>query len=78
MRSRDPKTGRFIKVTEGPSIEQLINGEWTSWLSRWPWDRCKARLPRSAGAPHWGRCDLKKRHSTQHALERGFDVLWFD
>lgn len=58
---------------------------WTVKLARpgsaefatWPWQRCRARLPRRVTSPYWGRCDLRRNHSTDHALERGFDCVWF-
>lgn len=38
------------------------------------WNRCKAvKEPNPSG--HWGRCELTKQHLTDHALERGFDIL---
>jgi hypothetical protein len=38
------------------------------------WNRCSAVRERRAGAPYWGRCDLKRGHDGPHALERGFDT----
>lgn len=77
MPQRDPKTGRFIK-TETPSIEQLVSDPegWRAMWATWPWTRCTAKLAKGVDDYH-GRCDLKKGHRTQHALERGFDVVWF-
>lgn len=38
--------------------------EWATW----PWNRCPARTER------WERCDLRKGHDGDHALERGLDI----
>lgn len=42
--------------------------------AKWPWQRrCTARKePNSSG--YWGRCELKKNHKCDHALERGMDT----
>ena len=41
--------------------------------AKWPWQACKARKePNSSG--YWGRCELRKGHDGDHALERGFDI----
>lgn len=52
-----------------------------SAFSSWPWNHCRCRLTRRAITgelrPHWGRCDLRRNHPGDHALERGFDVVWF-
>lgn len=40
---------------------------------RWPWQRCRAVAePNDSG--YFGRCELKKRHVGDHALERGMDL----
>jgi hypothetical protein len=41
-----------------------------------PWRRCKASLEPNH-TPYWGRCERLKKHEGYHALERGFDVVWF-
>jgi hypothetical protein len=50
-------------------------------FARWPWNRCRYRLTRLGATgelrPYWGRCDLKRDHPGDHALERGFDIVWF-
>lgn len=43
----------------------------------WPWERCKARKRRVRGQVYFGRCELRKNHEGAHALERGFDIVWF-
>lgn len=43
----------------------------------WPWTRCPAKLERKGNSAHWGQCDRKRKHEGLHALERGFDVVWF-
>lgn len=43
-----------------------------------PWSRCKAYLERKDNNPHWGRCERVKKHDGWHALERGFDIVWFE
>lgn len=41
--------------------------------SKWWWQQCKAvKEPNPSG--HWGRCELKKNHKGDHALERGMDI----
>jgi hypothetical protein len=43
---------------------------WSVWI----WDRCRAvKEPNEEG--YWGRCELKKRHQDDHALERGFNII---
>lgn len=39
----------------------------------WWWQTCRAvKEPNKSG--YWGRCELKKGHEGDHALERGADV----
>lgn len=45
--------------------------EWHSW----PWQR---RCQRTGGdGIDWGRCELRREHAGDHALERGMYVLRF-
>lgn len=45
-----------------------------AWAGVWNWRKCRARKePNSSG--YWGRCELKKNHDGDHALERGMIVL---
>lgn len=51
--------------------------DWTTW----PWNQCKARLPKADRNNYsgcYGRCDLKKGHNGDHCLERGIagDILF--
>lgn len=77
---RDPKTGRFVSPAQYLVAQHLVGIDLTerlhTQLARWPWTRCKARLPKGV-LSDWGRCDLVKHHKGEHALERGFDVVWF-
>jgi hypothetical protein len=42
--------------------------------AKWPWQRCFAyREPRD-GSHYHGRCELRRGHPGDHALERGFDT----
>lgn len=62
-----------------PSVEQLHRtGEYHQIWSNWPWfTRCQARHPRLKSVWLKARCDRKKNHDGEHALERGFDIIWF-
>lgn len=40
--------------------------------AKWPWQRCKA--VKEPSDSHYGRCELKKKHAGDHALERGMDI----
>lgn len=41
--------------------------------ARTPWTRCKAvKEPNKSG--YWGRCDLRRNHAGDHALERGMEI----
>ena len=47
--------------------------EWAMW----PWQQCRAR--REPGHPdgRWGRCELRRGHAGDHALEFGMsDLRW--
>jgi hypothetical protein len=44
----------------------------TDW-ARWPWQACKAIKEQRSGQSY-GRCELKKNHKGDHALERGMDI----
>jgi hypothetical protein len=53
-----------------------------NWVKWWtPWRRCKASYPRNnyerTSSMYWGRCELDKDHvgKTEHALERGMDIV---
>ena len=48
--------------------------EWNSL----PWRRCRAVLEKKGDSAHFGRCDRNRKHEGWHALERGFDVVWFE
>lgn len=42
----------------------------------WPWHRCRAfRECKSKSNVYYGRCDLKKNHLGDHALERGLIIM---
>ncbi len=43
------------------------------WQNLWQ-RRCRAFRERRPGEPYWGRCELRRRHEGDHALERGFDT----
>ena len=42
-----------------------------------PFTRCRAVLEPKEGHVYFGRCELKRRHRSSHALERGFDTVFF-
>lgn len=50
-------------------------------FATFPWQRCPHKLARVGRGgtirPHSGRCDLRRNHPDDHALERGFDVVFF-
>lgn len=37
----------------------------------WPWGACDSVLSKGANLGYWGRCELKRGHGCDHALERG-------
>jgi hypothetical protein len=46
---------------------------WTLPWAHWPWQSCPARVePNPSGL--YGRCELRRGHEGDHALERGFDI----
>jgi hypothetical protein len=55
----------------------LKGGTQVKW-SIWPWNRCAAVLEKKGDSPYYGRCDRPRKHQGWHALERGFDVVWFE
>lgn len=73
---------RVLKVVDGwlydvlsrplPSPEVLLEPE-----AELPWagvrNRCRA-VKEPNGDGFWGRCELKKNHEVDHALERGMDI----
>lgn len=45
--------------------------------ARWPWQQCRARREPRGGSDktqYFGRCELRRGHKSDHALERGFDM----
>lgn len=49
-------------------------------IARWSWQRCKVHRSRRAAHGSWilhTRCALRRDHMGMHAIERGFDVVWF-
>ncbi len=44
--------------------------------AKWSWNRCSARKePNVSG--HWGRCERKRLHKGDHALERGMIICFW-
>jgi len=43
---------------------------WAGWWQR----RCRAVREPKPDAPYYGRCELRRGHDGDHALERGFDT----
>lgn len=69
--------GRHRQHTKFCGCEGLF--DWVKWWALW--SRCKASTPtneyeRTTGM-YWGRCELDKSHVgyTEHALERGMDIV---
>jgi hypothetical protein len=42
--------------------------------ARWSWQACTARRERRPDVPYFGRCELRRNHDGDHALERGMDI----
>jgi hypothetical protein len=42
-----------------------------------PWNRCRAALEKKGDSAYYGQCDRPRNHPGWHALERGFDIVWF-
>ena len=47
---------------------EIATDQWATW----PWQQCRARREPRSGE-FFGRCELRKGHAGDHALERGFD-----
>lgn len=46
------------------------------WARPFRFERCPARLePNVSG--YWGRCERKRMHQDDHALERGFEIVYW-
>lgn len=66
--------GGFTGGGEPPSAlpEAAADFTWARPFRR----RCRARLRRGIAAQwYWGRCDLVAGHTTDHALERGMEIV---
>jgi hypothetical protein len=61
---------RFIEATHyakgAPAASDL------PW-AKWSWQCCPARVEPNPSGPY-GRCELRRGHEGDHALERGFDT----
>jgi len=42
--------------------------------ARWPWQACIARREQRGTSSLFGRCELRRNHEGDHALERGMDI----
>jgi hypothetical protein len=69
--------GRVASMSDPrtPSQKQGDNYLSADDFAKWPWQRCRAVREPEVHTPNWhGRCELKKNHRGDHALERGFDI----
>ena len=58
---------RYEKPPTDPTDPGLDLPWWAGWWQR----RC---LARTVEGPYRGRCELRRGHDGDHALERGFDI----
>lgn len=62
---------RILKDFRKELVRQVYAAD-LPW-QRWPWERrCKA--VKEPGCWYWGRCELRRNHEGDHALERGMEV----
>jgi hypothetical protein len=55
--------------------QELFDNVLLEWAS-WPTPRCKAVRERRGGRPdYFGRCNLTRYHTGDHALERGMEIV---